>query len=151
MCCGCWLQAGGGGFQKWPPSFILTGRVIRFYTVTQGKVHCAPQLVPFGGVSPWKRQQKLNIWSSPCGARNEHQMKHCTLMQRCGAKAKHQGCETNDTFKMLIKCELLPLPWLNDPTQIYNVLSAPTIILICAKCINGSKKNSQTYCFSFHL
>lgn len=53
--------------------------------------------------------KKLNIWLSPCSQHNEHQMKHCTLMQCSRADAKHRRCEMNDTFKTQIKWEQLLL------------------------------------------
>lgn len=151
MCCGCWLQAGGGGFHKWPPSSILTGRVIQFYTVTQGKVHRAPQLFPFGGVSPWKHQQKLNIWSSPCSARNEHQIKHCTRMQRCRAKQSTKDVRrmTHSRCWLSVNC-CLCWGW---KTQLRSTVCSqfPTVIILTCRIYLWVKTCKNMFLVFFYV
>lgn len=109
------VEAGGGGFHKWPPvpgSCLSDGRVIWIRAATQGEVHYVRLTSPRSGCAlPWRRQFKLKIWLSLCGVRNEHQMKHCSHGCHDGARRRKQrGCEATDTSMTLIKSELALIP-----------------------------------------
>lgn len=96
--------AGGGGFHKWP--YFTQQKSSGSEQPLKAKYTNAAQLFLFSGALPWKHQLKLNIWLLLCSVRNESQMKHCIHGHHAGKQwEKKQGCEKNDAFVTVIKCE----------------------------------------------